>query len=482
MIGVREGGMARKWGRREARLRAMLNAEIDRVLPGVFRRDPLGIIFGRNRSLTFAEGILAPWRLMSSWRYHAANFGLLALSAMQLVRALAILGTGLGVIFYGLAQIALHDVVLASRVPATTDSHADFTHVMANGLTAVAGADGAARVYRGARLIGLVRGHGAPLAKVAFLDGGAALLTVDASGESRVTQLANLSAVSSLETGAAGQTLYESLWRPFGAPVAKAALFATAQALPLAVPKELRGTRGPVFRDCADCPEMIPLSGGAFFLGSPWFENGRSPDEGPRRLVNVGAFAVGRFEVTFAEYDACVADGGCAQRPNDSGWGRGRRPVTKVSWEDAQSYVRWLSAKTGHGYRLLTEAEWEYAARAGSTTPYWTGATIAESQARYSANKTIEVGAFPANRFGLYDTAGNVWEWVQDCFEGSYSGAPTDIAERDANACSGRVLRGGTWEYGARQLRSANRVGDDPTNRFDYVGFRVARSDHAVAR
>jgi formylglycine-generating enzyme required for sulfatase activity len=476
MIDMRGDRMARTLGKREARLVAMLAAEQDRVLPGLYRRDGVGRVVGFYRTLTIVEFLVAPWRLMTSGRYHVAMFGLFALGVMRLGRALVLVGAGLSAVLYALAQIALHDMTLAARDGADQNRHVAFAHAVGNDLTAVAGADGAARVYRGAHLIGLVRGHGAPLAKVAFLDGGAALLTVDTSGESRVTQLSSLAAISSLETGASRDVLYRSLWKPLGAPVAKAALYATAQALPLEIPEELRGTRGPVFRDCADCPEMIPLSGGAFFLGSPWLENGRTPREGPRRLVHLDAFAAGRFEVTFAEYDACEADGGCAQRPEDRTWGRGRRPVINVSWEDAQSYVRWLSEKTGQRYRLLTEAEWEYAARAGTQTPFWTGATIAVAQAQSCAEKTIEVGGFPANRFGLYDTAGNVWEWVQDCYEDSYSGASTNRSASETSACYRRVLRGGSWDGSdAQYLRSAYRYGDGPAGRNDSVGFRVAR-------
>jgi formylglycine-generating enzyme required for sulfatase activity len=142
---------------------------------------------------------------------------------------------------------------------------------------------------------------------------------------------------------------------------------------------------GETFRDCPDCPEMVVVPAGSFMMGSPASEANRQGDEGPQRTVKIGKpFAVGKFEVTFDEWDACVADGGCTQKPGDEGWGRGRRPVIYVSWYDAQEYTGWLSRKTGKSYRLLTEAEWEYAARAGTSTPFSTGATITPDQATLS--------------------------------------------------------------------------------------------------
>ena len=212
-------------------------------------------------------------------------------------------------------------------------------------------------------------------------------------------------------------------------------------------------TPGRVFRDCDECPEMVVVPAGSFMMGSPASEAGRDADEGPQHRVTIARpFAVGKFEVTFAEWDACVAAGGCKHMPGDERGGRGKRPVTNVSWDNiTKEYLPWLSPRTGKAYRLLTEAEWEYAARAGTTTRYAFGDTISKSQAQYSesilgsAGRTVEAGSFPANRFGLHDMHGNVWEWVQDCWNGSYNGAPSDGSAWTTRDCSLRVLRGGSW-------------------------------------
>ena len=215
------------------------------------------------------------------------------------------------------------------------------------------------------------------------------------------------------------------------------------------------------FRDCPECPEMVVVSGGRYMMGSPEDEAGRGGDEGPRYRVTIPRpFAVGKYEVTFAEWDACVTAGGCGgYRPRDEGWGRGRRPVINVNWGDATSYVEWLSQKTGKGYRLLTESEWEYVARAGTAGPFHFGSTISTDQGNYDGNytygsgrkgvlrgKTVGVGSFPANGFGLHDVHGNVWEWVEDCWHGDYSGAPADGSTwTTGENCGERVLRGGSW-------------------------------------
>ena len=202
------------------------------------------------------------------------------------------------------------------------------------------------------------------------------------------------------------------------------------------------------------------------------------------------AFAVGKFEVTFAEWDACVAAGGCKHKPEDRGWGRGKRPVINVSWDDiTKDYLPWLSRKTGKSYRLLTEAEWEYAARAGTTTPFSTGRTITTEQANFDGDstyggsakgvyrqKTVEVGTFPANTFGLHDMHGNVWEWVADCYKDSYAGAPADGSAVTSGDCGSGVLRGGCWVDIPRYLRSAGRDRDTSGSRYFIYGFRVART------
>ena len=227
---------------------------------------------------------------------------------------------------------------------------------------------------------------------------------------------------------------------------------------------------GDTFRDCPGCPEMVVVPAGSFLMGSPESEEGRWDDEGPVHEVTIARpFAVGVYEVTFGEWDACVSGGGCGgYRPDDQGWGRGRRPVVNVSWEDAQAYVRWLSGRTGEAYRLLSEAEWEYVARAGTTTRYWWGNEIGRNRAncdgcgsRWDDKQTAPVGSFAANPFGLHDVHGNVWEWTEVCYEGD---------------CSRRVLRGGSWVDAPRFLRSAFRYRSTTGGRFGSYGFRVART------
>ena len=249
--------------------------------------------------------------------------------------------------------------------------------------------------------------------------------------------------------------------------------------------------RGEVFRDCGECPEMVVVPAGSFTMGSPPSEDGRYDTEGPRHRVRIfEPFAVGKYEVTFAEWDACASDGGCGgRRPYDLGWGRGKRPVTNVSWKDARSYVAWLSRKTGKGYRLLSESEWEYAARAGTTGPFHTGWTISTDQANYVGirgyssgrkgvyrGKTVPVGSFAPNGFGLHDMHGNVWEWVEDCWNGSYVGAPVDGSAWESGNCGRHVLRGGSWYDKPRNLRSADRNRYEAGVRYYSGGFRVART------
>ena len=243
-----------------------------------------------------------------------------------------------------------------------------------------------------------------------------------------------------------------------------------------------RATPGNTFRDCAVCPRMVTVPAGSYLMGSPATEAGRHADEEQRTVTIADPFAVGSYEVTFAEWDACVAGGGCGdRRPDDDGWGGGLQPVINVSWEDAQAYVTWLSAETGADYRLLTEAEWEYVARAGTTTPFHTGATISTEQANYDGlstpygaggrgvyrARTTEVGSFASNAFGLHDVHGNAAELVQDCYEPAGGRGTT---------CSGRVVRGGSWAGRPELLRSAYRGWCAPNLRNHLNGFRVARN------
>jgi formylglycine-generating enzyme required for sulfatase activity len=250
-------------------------------------------------------------------------------------------------------------------------------------------------------------------------------------------------------------------------------------------------TPGAEFRDCPECPLMVVVPAGRFLMGSPESEWERDRNEGLQRRVTIAhQFAVGRFEVTFAQWDACVVAGGCAPpdeepwRPDDRGWGRDTRPVINVSWQDAKRYVSFLNGRIGgKAYRLLTEAEWEYAARAGTTTAFSTGATIAPTQAQYvhsrgygrspvlaqAPGRTAPVGSFPANAFKLHDMHGNVFEWVEDCYVAG-------DAANTARGCSSRVIRGGSYSLSPSHLRSAARSGYTPSARYEFIGFRVART------
>jgi len=226
---------------------------------------------------------------------------------------------------------------------------------------------------------------------------------------------------------------------------------------------------GRVLRDCPECPEMVVVPAGAASLASG-------------RNVTIGTpFAVGKFEVTVAEWDACVAQGGCSHRPDDRGWGRGRQPVMNVRWDDAQQYVAWLSRKTGKSYRLLSEAEWEYAAQAGSGREAVVGeganwANCNSCGSRWGGSQTAPVGSFAANAFGLHDMLGNVYEWTADCWNERPDGAPADGSARTSGDCSIRVLRGGSWNGYPWNSRSAGRSMDSKDNHNESIGFRVART------
>ena len=255
------------------------------------------------------------------------------------------------------------------------------------------------------------------------------------------------------------------------------------------------------FKDCDACPEMVVVPAGTFTMGSPRGERGRSKDEGPQHQVTIPRpFAVGKYEVTFTDWYACVAGGGCnGYRPGDEGWGRGRRPVIHVSWKDARAYIAWLSQMAGKTYRLLSEAEWEYATRAGTESARSWGdspdsacghANVHDRKSKQINKfkwahhdcddgyaKTAPVGSFRANRFGLYDTLGNVWEWVEDCWHDSYRGAPADGSAWTIGVeCGRRVHRGGDWLLRSRYARSASRVGLPSDDRASVLGFRVART------
>lgn len=308
-----------------------------------------------------------------------------------------------------------------------------------------------------------------------------------------------------------------SRWAPWLAACGFAfALFAGAG--PAAASTPVWQSPGTVFRDCPDCPEMIVAPAGDFTMGSPLDEANRSNDEGPQHHVSIPhAFAVGRFEVTRGQYEAFVrATGrpvalGCrTDRPTHGVWAldptaslrdpafaqTDEHPVVCVSWDDAQAYVGWLNSLVPDaGYRLLSEAEWEYLARAGSTTVYPWGASVDDGCAYMNgadqtilskypdwevaacndgALNTTPVGSYAPNAFGLYDMMGNVGEWVQDCYANTYPIAPAD-SDSNASDCGFRTLRGGSWGSAVKWLRVADRFRYPPDDHDDSVGIRVAR-------
>lgn len=227
-------------------------------------------------------------------------------------------------------------------------------------------------------------------------------------------------------------------------------------------------------------PEMVELPAGEFLMGSPEDEPGRWTDEGPQHLVTVPAFAIGKYPVTFEEYDAyCEITG--LEKPDDADWGRGKRPVINVSWYDAVAYCEWLSQQTGQLYRLPSEAEWEYACRAGTHTRYSFGDN--ENQLggyawffENSESKTHPVGQKKPNPWGLYDMMGNVSEWMQDTWHDSYNGSPTDGSAWVGAVGGPCVLRGGSWGGVPRGVRGAARYGLVPRGGdFDW-GFRLAKT------
>jgi TPR repeat protein len=259
----------------------------------------------------------------------------------------------------------------------------------------------------------------------------------------------------------------------------------TTSEAPLTAARERALKPGDSFKECGDCPEIVVLPPGSFMMGSR--EGEGWGDQRPAHEVTIAKpFAAAKFALTFDEWDACAARGGCRSDVSDSGWGRGRRPAINVSWDDAQAYVKWLSSVTRKPYRLLSEAEYEYAARAGSETTFPWGETfqlggkpMANCKgcgSEWDGKQTAPVGSFSANAFGLYDMVGNVWEMTEDCSYGSYQGAPTDGSVWMRGDCSHRVMRGGSWNLTPDFLRSAWRGWTTTAGRSSGLGFRVART------
>ena len=231
-------------------------------------------------------------------------------------------------------------------------------------------------------------------------------------------------------------------------------------------------------KDCAACPVLVSLPAGKFTMGS----NTGDPSEKPAHAVSIAKpFAIGKYEVTVEQWDACVEAGAC-QKNGDSSRPK-NSPARDVSWDDAQQYVKWLSKTTGKTYRLPTEAEWEYAARGGTSTRYWWGEQMRTGMANckdcgepWQKDAPAAVGSFAANPYGLHDVNGSVWEWVADCWHNSYKGAPADGKTWDEPNCRTRVIRGGSWREGASYMPVTTRFKYDASVRHSQNGFRVVRA------
>lgn len=261
--------------------------------------------------------------------------------------------------------------------------------------------------------------------------------------------------------------------KPAAPPAAGGAVASSSISPPTAAPTPVAKTT----RDCEGCPELTAIPAGSFQMGS----NDLYEFEKPVHPVAIRGFYIGTRELTFEEWDACVDQGGCSYRPNDRGLGRGKRPVTDIHWNDANAYLAWLSLKTGKTYRLPSESEWEYAARAGSTATYPWGPALEKERANclgcndQPRKQAVTAGQFPANGYGLLDMAGNAAEWVADCWSENYRSAPRDGTAYTAPGCRERVLRGGSFNNDPRYLRSAARFKYEADVRFYTNGFRVAR-------
>ncbi|MDT8319916.1 MAG: bifunctional serine/threonine-protein kinase/formylglycine-generating enzyme family protein [Xanthomonadales bacterium] len=252
---------------------------------------------------------------------------------------------------------------------------------------------------------------------------------------------------------------------------------------------------GSVFQDCPSCPEMVVVPAGSFWQGTDESAPGALRMETPQRMVSFARpFAVGVFEVTFAQWDECTADGGCTTRPVDNGWGRGDRPVIMVSWNDAQEYTAWLSSKTGQAYSLPSESQWEYAARAGEESEWLGGdparvceyGNVAGAETGFgwqhdacsdpTVAETLPAGTLRPNAFGVHDAIGNVAEWTLDCLNLSYLDAPADGSAWGQGICGSRMTRGGSWFTGTREIRLPARFNLKTGDRNDFTGFRVVRT------
>ncbi|WP_442865830.1 formylglycine-generating enzyme family protein [Burkholderia sp. IMCC1007] len=253
---------------------------------------------------------------------------------------------------------------------------------------------------------------------------------------------------------------------------------AAVVAAPSAAPQKGGATAAGEFRDCPACPAMLTVNPGAFAMGS----NSGDPSEKPAHRVTLDhSFALGKYVVTVAQWNACRDAGACPRLSSDSN-AAANAPARDLSWDDAQLYVKWLSKISGKPYRLPTEAEWEFAARGGTATRYWWGNEMRPGNANckdcgspWHADAPDNVGSFAANPLGFYDMAGGVWEWVSDCWHATYKNAPADGRSWDEPNCQVRVIRGGSWRDGAGYMPVSTRFKYDSSVRYSANGFRVAR-------
>jgi formylglycine-generating enzyme required for sulfatase activity len=232
-----------------------------------------------------------------------------------------------------------------------------------------------------------------------------------------------------------------------------------------------------IFQDCPDCPAMVKIPGGSFMMGAAQGD----PSAAPQHKATVAPFALGRYPVTVAEWRACTADKGCSSLPKMHEF-TDQTPVHNISWDDARQYIAWISKKTGKKYRLPSETEWEYAARAGTTTRYWWGdevgtflANCSDCGGKQKDLAPLPVGSFKPNPFGLHDMSGGVSQWTADCWFPNYHGAPSDGSPRDKRGCQERVLRGGSFRNDRTTIASSSRNHYDASVRYLDHGFRVAR-------
>ena len=325
----------------------------------------------------------------------------------------------------------------------------------------------------------------------------------DANRRTRLLQVATYTSLVAVIIGLVGwmnQATIAEQWRWWTSERP----FAAANIWPYTLDAERERTLKPgdSFWECTHgtgkdlCPEMVVIPAGTFMMGAAPSDKNVPVGEGPMHQDTISPtpqhevtiakpLAVSRDELTFDEWDTCVAYGDCPHI-DDSGWGRGARPVINVTWEEARIYVAWLSKMTGKGYRLLSEAEYEYAARAANRALYPWGndirpngtvmADCADCGSEWDGKKTAPIAKFPANGFGLFDMVGNVWEWVADCSHSDYAGAPADGSVWLSTDCHRRVMRGGSWYRPSDNLRVAHRDATTTDDRYDDLGFRVART------